>query len=167
MPRIFVYDGRELPDPNPAYTIDEVRLHYAALAFPELSKATTKKEVKRGDDVIHEFEKRVGVKGRLALIENIVFKCEASLWEMMDPRHPNAKHWDARAWDLGDDRIYSLAWCKGFDQRYPKPGITPPEVDLVSFLNKATDETMTFQYLGMEFAEWAPGWVFLILGERV
>ena len=63
MTRIFVYDSRELLDPNPAFSVDEVRQHYV-FAFPELANATTKKEVKRGDDVVHEFEKRVGTKGQ-------------------------------------------------------------------------------------------------------
>ena len=61
--RIFVYDSRELPDPDPNMTVDQVRQHYVPF-FAELSNATTKKEVKRGEDVVHEFEKRVGTKGR-------------------------------------------------------------------------------------------------------
>ena len=61
MPRIFVYDGREFPDPDPNLKVDEVRQHMANF-FPELSNAESK-ESKRGEDTIIEFKKRVGTKG--------------------------------------------------------------------------------------------------------
>ncbi len=59
--RVFVYDDREFPDPDPNMSVDEVRqsmVHF----FPELANADTKQS-KRGDDDIIEFTKRVGVKG--------------------------------------------------------------------------------------------------------
>lgn len=34
----------------------------------------------------------------------------------------------------------------------------------VSFIDKGTGEILTFAYVGMEFAAWAPGWCFLRLG---
>ncbi len=66
--RVFVADGREFPDPDPTWTVDEVRQHMASY-LPELSNAETK-ESKRpnkdnpaeNDDII-EFKKRVGTKG--------------------------------------------------------------------------------------------------------
>ncbi len=66
--RVFVYDGREFPDPDPNLKVDEVRQHMSNF-FPELSNAD-KKESKRPsatvagevEDVI-EFKKRVGTKG--------------------------------------------------------------------------------------------------------
>jgi len=61
MARIFVYDGREFPDPDQNLKVDEVRQHFAHF-FPELSNAETK-ESKRGEDNVYEFKKRVGVKG--------------------------------------------------------------------------------------------------------
>lgn len=61
MVRVFVYDGREFPDPDENLKVDEVRQHMANF-FPELSNAETK-ESKRGEDDIIEFKKRVGVKG--------------------------------------------------------------------------------------------------------
>lgn len=61
MARIFVYDGREFPDPDPNLKVDEVRQNMANF-FPELSNAETK-ESKRGEDTIFEFKKRVGTKG--------------------------------------------------------------------------------------------------------
>ncbi|MDP2662692.1 MAG: hypothetical protein Q8R28_18390 [Dehalococcoidia bacterium] len=40
-----------------------------------------------------------------------------------------------------------------------------PEVNQVAFLNKQSGQILTFEYKGMEFASWAPGWCFLILSE--
>ncbi len=43
----------------------------------------------------------------------IVFKSEASLWDMMVPVNPDgrsAKPFNMRRWDLSDERIYRLAW---------------------------------------------------------
>jgi PRTRC genetic system protein C len=59
--RIFVYDGREFPDPDPNQTPDEVRITLSNL-LPELANAETKHSTKDGDDV-YEFRKRVGTKG--------------------------------------------------------------------------------------------------------
>jgi len=69
MSRIFTYDGREFPDPDPNRSVDEVRQMMANF-FPELSNAETK-ESKRPSmttpaetDTIIEFKRRVGTKGR-------------------------------------------------------------------------------------------------------
>ncbi len=59
--RIFVYDGREFPDPDPASTPEEVRQSMTSF-FPELANAEIK-ESTRGEDTIYEFKKRVGTKG--------------------------------------------------------------------------------------------------------
>ena len=68
MARIFVYDNREFPDPDPKLKVDEVRQHMSNF-FPELSNAESK-ESKRPSvttpgetDTVIEFKKRVGVKG--------------------------------------------------------------------------------------------------------
>lgn len=61
MARVFVYDSREFPDPDPNLSVDAVRQHMASF-FPELSNAETK-ETKRGEDTIVEFKRRVGTKG--------------------------------------------------------------------------------------------------------
>ena len=61
MARVFVYDGREFPDPDPNMSVDEVRKSMTSF-FPELANAETK-ESKRGEDDIFEFVKRVGTKG--------------------------------------------------------------------------------------------------------
>lgn len=62
MARIFVYDGRQFPDPDPKLTTDQVRQSFANL-IPELANAETLKPVKRGEDEVIEFKKRVGTKG--------------------------------------------------------------------------------------------------------
>ena len=61
MARVFVYDGREFPDPDPNMSADEVRQQMTNF-FPELANAEIK-ESKRGEDDIVEFKKRVGTKG--------------------------------------------------------------------------------------------------------
>ena len=68
MSRVFVYDGREFPDPDPNLSVDEVRAQMANF-FPELSNAETKESERDSatepgiKDTIHEFKRRVGVKG--------------------------------------------------------------------------------------------------------
>lgn len=59
--RVFVYDSREFPDPDPKMSIDEVRQSMTNF-FPELANAETATS-KRGEDDIIEFKKRVGSKG--------------------------------------------------------------------------------------------------------
>ena len=61
MPRIFVYDNREFPDPDPNLAVDQVRETMASF-FPELATATVQ-ERQRGDDTVYEFQRRVGTKG--------------------------------------------------------------------------------------------------------
>ena len=61
MVRVFVYDGREFPDPDPSMSIDEVRQSMTNF-FPELANAETKQSKRDEDDII-EFQKRVGTKG--------------------------------------------------------------------------------------------------------
>jgi len=68
MARVFVYDEREFPDPDPSLSVDEVRSSMSNF-FPELSNAETT-ESKRDSatepgtqDTIYEFKRRVGVKG--------------------------------------------------------------------------------------------------------
>lgn len=61
MARVFVYDRREFPDPDPNMSPEEVRQSMTNF-FPELANAETEQS-KRGDDDIFEFKKRVGTKG--------------------------------------------------------------------------------------------------------
>ena len=61
MARLFVYDGREFPDPDPKVSVEDVRRQLAEY-FPELTNADTREE-KRGDDTVYTFSKRIGTKG--------------------------------------------------------------------------------------------------------
>ena len=63
MARIFVYDEREFPDPDPNMTVDQVKTTLADF-YGELANATVK-ETKREDDTIYKFQRRVGTKGRV------------------------------------------------------------------------------------------------------
>ncbi|MBI4215909.1 MAG: carbamoylphosphate synthase large subunit [Chloroflexi bacterium] len=59
--RIFIYDGREFPDPDPSRSVEEVKAMMADF-FPELANAEVR-EGKRGEDTLHELVRRVGTKG--------------------------------------------------------------------------------------------------------
>jgi PRTRC genetic system protein C len=61
MTRIFVYDGREFPDPDPGLSVEDVRRQLSDF-FPELTNAETREE-RRGDDVRYTFTRRIGTKG--------------------------------------------------------------------------------------------------------
>ena len=68
MARVFVYDGRELPDPDPKMAVEEVRQNMSSF-FPELANADTTHSKRKGktdpsvEDDIYEFKRRVGTKG--------------------------------------------------------------------------------------------------------
>lgn len=68
MPRVFVYDGREFPDPDSKLSVDKVRSSMANF-FPELSNAEVKESQRDSKtdpgqkDDIYEFKRRVGTKG--------------------------------------------------------------------------------------------------------
>ena len=61
MARIFVYEGREFPDPDPNLDEEAVKKIMTDF-FPELANADTQ-ETTRGEDTLYEFIKKVGVKG--------------------------------------------------------------------------------------------------------
>lgn len=61
MARIFVYDGREFPDPDPSLDVEAVKKMMTDF-FPELANADTN-QATRGEDTLYEFVKKVGVKG--------------------------------------------------------------------------------------------------------
>lgn len=64
--RKFVYDGKSYDDPNPDFSIDQVREHMANF-FPELTTAEVLPARTEGDDQIIEFKRKVGVKGVTAI----------------------------------------------------------------------------------------------------
>lgn len=62
MARLFVYDGREFPDPDPTLSVEDVKRQLAEF-FPELANADVRQET-RGEDTVIRFAKRIGTKGR-------------------------------------------------------------------------------------------------------
>ena len=61
MARVFIYDGREFPDPDPNMAPEEVRKMMSDF-FPELSTAEIRQGT-RDEDTLFEFVKKVGTKG--------------------------------------------------------------------------------------------------------
>ena len=61
MARVFVYDGREFPDPDPLCTPEQICTMMSDF-FPELANAEIR-EAKKGDDTVYEFVRKVGTKG--------------------------------------------------------------------------------------------------------
>src|SRR4051812_29938960 len=62
MPRVFVYDGREFPDPDPGLSVEDVRKQLSDF-FPELTNAETREERRGDDEVRYSFARRIGTKG--------------------------------------------------------------------------------------------------------
>lgn len=65
MARIFVYDNREHPDPDPNMTIEQVQRHLAVF-YGDLTNATYTEKVAQ-DNTYYTFNKRVGTKGGTTL----------------------------------------------------------------------------------------------------
>ena len=61
MARIFVYDDREFPDPDPELSVEQVKQTLSDF-YGEIANASVK-ETARGNDTIIEFQRRVGTKG--------------------------------------------------------------------------------------------------------
>ena len=61
MSRIFVYDDREFPDPDPELSVEQVKQTLSDF-YGEIANASVK-ETTRGEDTIIEFQRRVGTKG--------------------------------------------------------------------------------------------------------
>lgn len=61
MARVFVFEGREFPDPDENLEVDEVR-QLMAEHMPDLNNAEVREE-ERGDDRVFVFSKRIGTKG--------------------------------------------------------------------------------------------------------
>ncbi len=59
--RVFVYEGREFPDPDPNLAVEEVKRMMTDF-FPELANAEVR-EHKRDEDTLYELVRRTGTKG--------------------------------------------------------------------------------------------------------
>ena len=62
MTRVFQFNGIRLPDPNPAMSVDEVKVLYAA-QYPELATAAVNGPEAAGDKMRYTFERAIGSKG--------------------------------------------------------------------------------------------------------
>ena len=60
--REFVYHGAVLADPNPMFSIEEVRSFYAT-QFPELTNAAITGPENIGERLLYNFERAIGSKG--------------------------------------------------------------------------------------------------------
>jgi PRTRC genetic system protein C len=60
--REFVYHGTALADPNPTFSIEEVRSFYAT-QFPDLTNAAITGPETVGDRLRYSFEHAIGSKG--------------------------------------------------------------------------------------------------------
>ncbi len=65
MARFFIVDGKQLPDPDPRLTPDEVRAYLAANFYDWLANAEAREE-RRGDDTHYTYTRRIGTKGARA-----------------------------------------------------------------------------------------------------
>lgn len=60
--RVFKYNGRSLPDPDPAMSPDEVRVFYAN-TYPELQAGVVEGPEDEGNKLVFELRRAVGTKG--------------------------------------------------------------------------------------------------------
>ena len=60
--RVFKYNGRNLPDPDPAMSPDEVRTFYAS-AYPELQSGVVEGPDDEGNKLVFELRRALGTKG--------------------------------------------------------------------------------------------------------
>ena len=60
--REFVFNGITLPDPNPDFTVEQVRDVFVS-AYPELATAAVEGPDTTGDTLKYTFTASVGVKG--------------------------------------------------------------------------------------------------------
>jgi PRTRC genetic system protein C len=84
MTRIFVYDGREFPDPDPGLSVEDVRRQLSDF-FPELTNAETREERRGDDEVRYTFTRRIGTKGGTEVdIMTILRRVPAKLLAVFD-----------------------------------------------------------------------------------
>ncbi len=61
LPRSYYLDGRRLADPNPEFSVEEVRAHYAGI-YPSLNNSTYEEELTDTERKI-TFSTSIGHKG--------------------------------------------------------------------------------------------------------
>ena len=60
--RTFTFNGVELPDPGPEFSVEEVRDMYSA-QYPDISTAVIQGPEMKGDVAEYKFVRNVGTKG--------------------------------------------------------------------------------------------------------
>lgn len=60
--RIFIYNGARLPDPNPDFSVEQVREMYVN-AYPELATAAVEGPEATSEGLQYKFIRAVGAKG--------------------------------------------------------------------------------------------------------
>jgi PRTRC genetic system protein C len=60
--RVFTYNSRNLPDPDPEMSPDEVRAFYAG-TYPELQSGVVDGPEEDGNKLVYELRRAVGTKG--------------------------------------------------------------------------------------------------------
>lgn len=60
--RTFSFNGVDLPDPGPDFSVEEIRDTYAAI-YPDISTAVVQTDTKNDDSVHYTFVRSVGTKG--------------------------------------------------------------------------------------------------------
>jgi hypothetical protein len=97
--------------------------------------------------------------------EPVVFRSEDSLWQMLAN---GTKNWDARRYDMKDERIVRLSG--GHWEKHTTLGRSLsylPDETFVCFENRLTGQVLQFRFAGLRLTGWAPGWCFIILGGLV
>ena len=61
MARIFIYNGQEFPDPDPAMSLEEVQSHLASF-YAEIGNSRVETQEREGD-TLHYFRRNAGTKG--------------------------------------------------------------------------------------------------------
>lgn len=60
--REFTFNGMKLPDPNPNFSVEQVREIYVG-THPDLATATVEGPDAKGDKLVYRFIRAVGAKG--------------------------------------------------------------------------------------------------------
>jgi PRTRC genetic system protein C len=60
--RVFSYNGRVLPDPDPELSPERVKTHYATI-YPDLTNATVSGGGFEGGQQVYAFQRSIGTKG--------------------------------------------------------------------------------------------------------
>lgn len=63
VPRSFSFLAQILPDPNPEWSVEKVRAHYASHTYPSMSNAAIEGPQHVNGSLVYTFKQPVGSKG--------------------------------------------------------------------------------------------------------